>query len=203
MKQKQPYCILHLPSSVSLFFFLTLISFQMLNSSSSAAAQHILIKILFFSSRLTPLQSIKRVLDTLIFHVTEVVFNFPHTVYAVSLQALDRQLICAQVFNGYVDNWMSRETWGHRDEFKTKTKTHFLQYQCLKFSVPQIKFYPAIKSNWISYFTQKFTLWNQIWLQTFCQNTVIYFVQLNDIIMMSIIIIIGSKTGCKQLVKLR
>lgn len=69
-----------------------------------------------FPSWLTPLQSIKGVLDMLIFHVTEVVFNFLHTVYAVSLQALGRQ----RVFDGYADNRASRYTWGYEMNSKQK-----------------------------------------------------------------------------------
>lgn len=59
-----------------------------------------------FPSCLTPLQPIKWVLDTLIFNVTEVVFNFLHTVHALSLQALRRQ----RIFDGYVENG---QTWGY------------------------------------------------------------------------------------------
>lgn len=106
MKQKQPYyTILHVPFSVSLSETHPVAPLPSTRSSK-----------FIFPSCLTPLQSIKGVLDMLIFHVTEVVFNFLHTVYAVSLQALE----CQRVFDGYADNRTSRYTWGYEMNSKQK-----------------------------------------------------------------------------------
>lgn len=70
-----------------------------------------------FPCWLTPLQSIKGVLDMLIFHVTEAVFNFLHTVYAVSLRALGRQRVFGVTI--YLGLW---------DEFKTKADWQFTRW---------------------------------------------------------------------------